>query len=732
MPTTDRSTLRSTYRSRSTAGGTAGRFGIGARLFLAFVAIAGTTALATAAALLSYDAIERSLHEIADTSLPTMSLSVRLARGAADLAVAAPTLLVANTAAERDTAVATLSVNHQALERSIEGLAGLVGETEQATVPRSLARDIAANLRQLSDIVGSRLELGAARVVFDKRVRAAHDTLMKTLAPLLNDAAFDLTTALLSAADEGNLPAIQARLTALSDIQLGRLQAMSDLRADSHLAFGLLIEAANVPDRYMLTPLRDRFTAATARLEKSLAALDGMEAQRELRALTQGLLRLDNDKVTIFDVRRQELEAAVADEVALATNLTLVSALNRSVSAVVARGDGAASEAVAATAGRIAEARIVLCVIAAVSLIAALAIAILYVGRRVVRRIWTLSESMRQIATGNLDAAIPQGGRDEISHMAHALSVLRDNGQSARQAEAAAAAERQRMSERRHDELTALADEFETGIKGIVETVTGAAGGMQTTARSMVSTTDATSRQAGAVTAASEQSSVSVRTIAAASEELGNSIVAINQEVTRSATMTQTAVDAARRTDSTVRALADGAEAIGDVVELIAGIAGQTNLLALNATIEAARAGDAGKGFAVVAAEVKTLAHQTSEATGKIAAQVGQIQAAAHEAAAAISGITDAIETVAGIATSIADAVERQRTTTADIVISVQRAAADALGVSSNIGGVDSATRNTAAAANQVLGEADNLVLEAGRLSNEVNSFVAGIRAASG
>ena len=101
-----------------------------------------------------------------------------------------------------------------------------------------------------------------------------------------------------------------------------------------------------------------------------------------------------------------------------------------------------------------------------------------------------------------------------------------------------------------------------------------------------------------------------------------------------------------------MRALADGAQQIEHVAELISSIAGQTNLLALNATIEAARAGEAGRGFAVVAAEVKSLASQTAEATKEIGTRITQIQSATKEAVEAIQGITATIEEVSTIATS--------------------------------------------------------------------------------
>lgn len=150
-----------------------------------------------------------------------------------------------------------------------------------------------------------------------------------------------------------------------------------------------------------------------------------------------------------------------------------------------------------------------------------------------------------------------------------------------------------------------------------------------------------------------------MQTVASAAEELNASIAEITRQVTESARISHQAVADARRTDAIVRALAENAEKIGEVVGLISNIAGQTNLLALNATIEAARAGESGRGFAVVAAEVKNLAAQTSRATQEIEARISDIQASTGEAVGAIKTIGATIEQVSGIAASIATAVEQ-------------------------------------------------------------------------
>jgi methyl-accepting chemotaxis protein len=351
--------------------------------------------------------------------------------------------------------------------------------------------------------------------------------------------------------------------------------------------------------------------------------------------------------------------------------------------------------------------------------------------RRVTKPLKAVTETLTVLAAGKTDVEVQHTERhDEIGAIARTVGVFKNNRIERRQLEAERISNEKLAMDRRKAELNQFVEDFRTKISGIIEQVLKSSGRFEKDAKQLSLTAHSTAEMSGQSAGASRQASEYVRSAAAASNELSQSIVEISRRVHESNGVTGDAVKQADATDERMTELSAAGDRIGDVVKLITSIAEQTNLLALNATIEAARAGDAGRGFEVVAQEVKNLACQTAKATDEISAHIVNMQRATGESVSAIKAIGLTIERISGITTSISSAVEQQGTATQSIAEGVQAAASGTLDVADNIERVAKNARKTETTSGLMLKSAQELSDVSTHLKDEVEKFLDSVRAA--
>ena len=189
-------------------------------------------------------------------------------------------------------------------------------------------------------------------------------------------------------------------------------------------ADALLASAFSASASALIEPLRESFESARDRIEINLAALDDA-AGNELRPAMNRLIALGLGDGNVFDVMFRSLQIEEKQRDLLAQNQELGVALVGEIDSLVGAVQTDVDAATAASAQAVSTGRLLLVVISIVGIVGALLFSWLFVGKRILRRVDTLSDRMRALAGGDLESPVDASGRDEVAEMADALEQFR-------------------------------------------------------------------------------------------------------------------------------------------------------------------------------------------------------------------------------------------------------------------------------------------------------------------
>jgi methyl-accepting chemotaxis protein len=699
------------------------------KLLVAFVAVCALTVMASGASLYSYRQIGSNLAHIEKDSLSSLYDALAITRQASEFASASVLLATSETVPGLETIRGRLTWVRQEIAESLDRLAVndvVAGETIKLL--RLAATNLEASSDKLAASVASRLQRRDERAALVNGALAAHKAVRLTIAPVLDDASFDLSIGLQSVGDTGQIEPIKRELVRLEGEQLPVLEALYALRAETNTLIGLLTEISLAPSLDLLRPLRERLTATRASLDRAVVILAGQDATKSVREPVQVLLSFADEAEGILPVRQEELKAVAANWDLVAENKAKAAAFINDVQQAAETVRQEAQTAVARSVTGIAHNSYLLIALASASILCAV-LALVLVSRTIIGRLNRLSSAIACLANGQLDVTVPQGGGDELGQIADAVATFKQNAVKVRELEAEQARELAKREKWQAD-VEMLISAFDRSGQELSRALAVAAGQIEATARDMSALATDTSNGATSVTQAAERASCAVQNAAGAAEEKSASILEIARSSSQSAETARGAVTEAKRADAIMQSLTKAAKEIGEVVQLIEDVARQTNLLALNATIEAARAGEAGKGFAIVAAEVKALASETAKATKDIRVRISGIQTAVGDAVSAIQRIDETISLMSEIGMTIEASISQQEAVTQEIALNTHEAAQSAADVGSSIKNVDAAAATTDSPAGNVVTAAAKLGHDAAALQADINEFLIKIRAA--
>ncbi|WP_282606378.1 TMAO reductase system sensor histidine kinase/response regulator TorS [Pelagibius sp. Alg239-R121] len=407
--------------------------GLGSRLLLAFLAIAGLPSLAGLLGWVELRDVAQTQSIIVERTIPAVAEVRAIAEESARIVSLAPELAEVSTQAGRQARAAYLMGQVAALRQRLSNFATLAPDTDAVTALRATVERISDDIVNLNRMAQRRLFL---RSLFDGRLDegiAAAEELVQLTNTLVANAHMGTTATIsnLYEIDEQNAAREERFRTfdKLLEVDLFQLERMYELRSRS-AGIGLLMnQLKTAKAATAISSINEEFHRHFAIVERRVGAILDPVRAAQAHALVEKLRHLKGGgplNESVFELRQQAVETE-DDIQRLQDHGRATSAqLGRKAQDLVDQ-----SEAVARAAGLEAEQAVSsglirLMLVTLTALAVSGGILWFYVRGNVIRRLDRLAHSMVALAHGDHNISISVEGADEIARMEHSTEFFRE------------------------------------------------------------------------------------------------------------------------------------------------------------------------------------------------------------------------------------------------------------------------------------------------------------------
>ena len=395
---------------------------ISGQLYLGIGTAVALTMMASMVAWFAFNEVGEAQREVNEVAVPEIAAAFGVAQKSGTLAAAAPRLAAAVTPEAFEAVTASIAEERDSFAAQLEALARYDMGMEDDLFQRisENGNTLMSNIGMIEESVARRFVLEEQSRLLRRELEQLQFELAGMLVPALDDQLFYTATGYRNI-DEPAAP----RSEYLSELELQRYRHLAELQSEATVSTRILSNVFNLVDADRLEPLLERFESASGGVERSLTGLGEVPLRQRLEPVFARLFELGSGDGKIFQIRAEDLELLAQQRALIESNRNIAVELVAEVESLVNSAQASTRAATVASTQTIQVGRQLLLALNAVSLVGALLIAWLFVGKVLLRRLGFLSEHMRRMAGGDLTKKVELDGRDEMADMASALEVFR-------------------------------------------------------------------------------------------------------------------------------------------------------------------------------------------------------------------------------------------------------------------------------------------------------------------